>query len=437
MRFMRRDGSNRGRQRFRVICALGFVLAAALSFAACAMPASAADPGQVDRIKIGVSLPLSGMAKDNGRQLSIALQLWRDDVNAKGGLLGRPVELICEDDESNPGKVTALYRKLITVDNVDLILGPYTTNSAAAAMRTVLEFNKVMISVLSVNVNRIFDYWRYFSISPLGPEGAKALSTGFFDIASAQKPKPLTVALLSAETDFAKSVAAGARENAATFGYDVVYDKSYAPALPDLGAIMREAGAANADVVFVAGGDADADGIVRAVDETALKSKMFGGVMTGLQATATKARLGRLLNGVVLADNLAPGSIVNFSGVADLLNRYRAAAMREQADPLNFSVAPFGYAAGQVLAQAVEGAASLDSDKLAMHMHDHRFETVIGAISFAKNGEWTEPRTLLTQFQHVVDDNAAQFTNGSVEPILWPPQYKSGNLVYPYADSGR
>jgi branched-chain amino acid transport system substrate-binding protein len=437
MRLIRREGSNRGRQRFRVICALGFVVAAALSFAACDMPAFAAEPDKADPIKIGLSLPLSGMAKDNGRQLLIALQLWRDDVNAKGGLLGRPIELICEDDESSPGKVRALYRKLITVDNVDLILGPYTTNSAAAAMRTVLEFNRVMISVLSVNVNRLFDYWRYFSISPLGPEGAKALSTGFFDIASAQKPKPQTVALLVAETDFAKSVAAGARENAATFGYDIIYEKSYAPALPDLGAIMREASAANSDVVFVAGGGAEAEGIVRAVDETALKSKMFGGVMTGLQATATKARLGRLLNGVVVAENLAPGSMVNFSGMADLLNRYRAAAMREQADPLDVSVAPFGYAAGQVLAQAVEGTASLDSDKLARHMHDHRFETVIGPISFAKNGEWTESRTLLTQFQHVVDDNEAQFTNGSVQPILWPPQYKSGDLVYPYTDSRR
>lgn len=426
------------RRLFRLICTIAIMATAAPVFHAFDAPASAAEPDKTEPIKIGISLPLTGPAEENGKQLLIALQLWRDDVNAKAGLLGRPVELICEDDTGDPGKVRSLYRKLLTVDKVDLILGPYSTNVAAAAMRTVLEFNKVMISVLGVNVNRIFDYWRFFSISPLGSEGPKALSTGFFDLAAAHKPKPKTVAILAVETDFAKSVATGARENAATFGYDVVYDKDYSPTSTDLAPTMREAAASNADIVFVATSGSDAADMVRAAADAALKSKMFGGVMNGLQATATKARLGRMLDGVIVVDNLAPGLSMKFAGLADLLKRYRAVATSGQTDPFNVSVAPFGYAAGQVLAQAVESAGSLNSDTLAEYMHDHKFETVVGPIAFAKNGEWAESRTLLTQFQHVSGDGGVErFADGKVQPIIWPPQYKTGDLVYPYVGATR
>jgi branched-chain amino acid transport system substrate-binding protein len=93
---------------------------AALTFAsfAYAAPAHAADP-----MKVGVSLALTGGVASNGKQILMALDLWRDDVNAKGGLLGRPVEIVYYDDQSNPNNVPALYTKLITVDKVDLLLG--------------------------------------------------------------------------------------------------------------------------------------------------------------------------------------------------------------------------------------------------------------------------------------------------------------------------
>ena len=100
-------------------------------------PASAAEP-----IKVGFSMAMTGGVAQNGKQLLIALQLWRDDVNAKGGLLGRPVELVYYDDQSNPSNVPGIYTKLINVDKVDLLLGPYATNMVAAAMPVIMENNK-------------------------------------------------------------------------------------------------------------------------------------------------------------------------------------------------------------------------------------------------------------------------------------------------------
>ena len=89
---------------------------------ALAVPARAADP-----IKVGFSMALTGSVAQNGKQLIMALELWRDDINASGSLLGRPVELVYYDDQSNPTNVPGIYTKLITVDKVDLLLGPYAT----------------------------------------------------------------------------------------------------------------------------------------------------------------------------------------------------------------------------------------------------------------------------------------------------------------------
>ena len=115
------------------------------------------------------------------RWLLAALEIWRDDVNAKGGLLGRPVELVYYDDQSNPANVPGIYTKLISVDKVDLLLGPYATNMIAPAMPLIMQQNKMTIGLLGVGINRHFKYPRYFSMLPLGPDGVNEFSDGFFD----------------------------------------------------------------------------------------------------------------------------------------------------------------------------------------------------------------------------------------------------------------
>jgi branched-chain amino acid transport system substrate-binding protein len=391
-------------------------------------PTAAADP-----VKVGFSMAMTGAVAQNGKQLLIALQLWRDDVNAKGGLLGRPVELVFYDDQSNPSNVPGIYTKLISVDKVDLLLGPYATNMAAAAMPVIVENNKVTITMLAVSVNRHFDYSKYFSMQPLGPDGVKAFSKGFFDLAAAQTPKPQTVAILSADAEFAKTSADGARENATAGGFKVIYDKSYPPPTTDFAPTVRAIQAANPDVVFVAAYPPDTVGIVRAANEIGLTPKMFGGTMIGLLITPIKTQLGPILNGLVIMESFVQAPTFNFPGVADVLKRYRAVAAGEKIDQLGYGFVPFGYAAGQVLAQAVEGTNSLDQSKLAAYVHSHKFATVVGDIEYGKDGEWTEARTVFTQFQRVAPNDFEQFASGKVQPVLWPPQYKTGDIIYPYA----
>src|SRR3954469_8853745 len=126
--------------------ALGGAAAAALLLAI--SPAQAADP-----IKVGMSLALTGTGAPAGKMLQAAIELWRDDVNAKGGLLGRPVEIIIYDDQSNPSVVPGLYTKLISVDKADLLVGPYGTNFVAPAMPTIIQNKKMLISYTAIGIN--------------------------------------------------------------------------------------------------------------------------------------------------------------------------------------------------------------------------------------------------------------------------------------------
>jgi branched-chain amino acid transport system substrate-binding protein len=118
-----------------------------------------------------------------------------------------------------------------------------------------------------------------------------------------------------------------------------------------------------------------------------------------------------------------------------MLRKYQAKAPGYGVDPLGYAYSPFGYAGGQVLAEAVQATGSLDQDKLADYMHSHTFDTVIGKITFGKDGEWSEPRVVWTQFQGVADSNLEQFRDLKHEAIVWPPDYRTAPLIYPFADA--
>jgi branched-chain amino acid transport system substrate-binding protein len=404
----------------------------ALSFAALlsAAPAHAADP-----MKVGVSLALTGGVAANGKQILMALEFWRDDINAKGGLLGRPVDLVYYDDQSNPSNVPALYTKLITVDKVDLLLGPYATNMVAPAMPVIMQNNKTTISFLAIGINRHFNYPRYFSMVPVGPKGPGAFSDGFFELAAAQSPKPQTVAIVSADAEFAKTAADAARDNAKAAGFTVVYDRSYPPPTTDFLPVVRAVQAANPDIVYVAAYPPDTVGIIRAANEINLVPKMFGGAMIGMLVTPIKVQLGPLANGLVIGESFIRAPPFEFPGVADLFKRYQAKAAGQGVDPLGHGFVPFGYAAGQVLAKAVEETKSTDHDKLAAYIRSNTFPTVVGDVAFGKDGEWAKSRQLFTQFQNVAPNDLEQFRTGSKQVILWPAEYKTGNMIYPYGEA--
>jgi branched-chain amino acid transport system substrate-binding protein len=201
--------------------------------------------------------------------------------------------------------------------------------------------------------------------------------------------------------------------------------------------MVRAVQAANADIVYIGAYPPDTVGIVRAANEVGLTPKMFGGAMIGLLVTPIKVQLGPLTNGILIGENYVPAKTFNFPGVTDVLKRYQAKAAGLGIDPLGYSFVPFGYATGQVLAQAIEGSGSLDDGKRTDYMHTHAFATVVGEVSFGSDGEWARTRELFTQFQHVKPNDVEQFRDGSKQIVVWPPEYKTGDIIYPYAEAKR
>jgi len=393
--------------------------------------AKAADP-----IRIGMSMALTGGVAPIGKQVLTALQIWRDDVNAKGGLLGRPVELVFYDDQSNPANVPQLYTKLIDVDKVDLLIGPYATNMVAPAIPVLMQYHKTTIGILANAANSKFHYNQYFSMLPTGPEPQKAFAYGFFELAAAATPRPKTVAIVAADAEFAQNAADGARQSIKEIGgFDLVLDQKYPPTTTDYTPIMRAVQALNPDIVFVAAYPPDSVGIIRAANEVGLTPKMFGGAFIGLLVTPIKAQLGPLSNGIVNNEVFLPAPSMVFPGTKELLAKYQAAAATQGIDPGGWAFPPLGYAAGQVLAQAVEATKSLDHAKLADYMRGHTFKTVVGDIAFGKDGEWAKSRVFFTQFQHVTGNGMDQFKDTTHEVIVWPKEYKTGDMIYPYAEA--
>ena len=383
-------------------------------------------------IRIGMSLALTGAGASPAKVINTALEIWRDDINAKGGLLGRPVELVIYDDQSAPANVPIIYTKLITVDKVDLLLGPYGTNFVAPAMPTIMQNNKLTISFTAIGINDKFHYSRYFSMVSTGPEGVDAFSIGFFDLAAAQQPKPQTVAILAADAEFAQSAAAGARNQIKKHGFNLIYDQSYPPSTTDFGPVVRAVRATNPDIVYIGAYPPDNVGIIRAADEIGLSPKMMGGAMIGMLVTPIKIQLGPIANGLINGENFPAALAKQIAGAPDFLIRYGERAAAAHIDPFGFAWGPFAYSAGQVLAQAVTETKSLDHGKLAEYMHRASFKTVSGDFSFGIDGEWSKSRMVWTQVQNAQPNNLDQFRDGAAQPIVWPPESKTGTLIYPY-----
>ena len=248
----------------------------------------------------------------------------------------------------------------------------------------------------------------------------------------AETPKPTTVAIVAANSEFAKNASDGARENAKAAGLKIVYDRTYPPATTDFSPIVQAIQAANADLVVVCSYPLNSVGMVRAANEIGLKAKMFGGAMVGLQTTSTKTSLGPLLNGIVNYDFWLPVKAMQFPGVLEFLKKYQAKAPSAGVDLLGYYIPPWAYADLQVLGEAVEATKSLDQEKLGAYMRASTFKTILGDLKFGANGELAQSRVLQIQFQHIKGNDLEQFKGTATQVVLSPPEYKSGEVIYPY-----
>jgi branched-chain amino acid transport system substrate-binding protein len=405
------------------------VLSAGLSALAAAGFATGAT-AQQGPIKVGFSMAQTGGLAGGGRASLLGTQIWADDVNAKGGLLGRKVELVVYDDKSSAAETPAIYAKLLDVDKVDLLLAPYATVPTAPLMPMVKQRGLMLIGNFSFQVNAKVGHDMWFNIAPWGP--ADSWASAFIDLG--QKAGGKNIAILASDQEFAQNVAKAAKDVAGKRNLPVVFEQNYPPSTVEFASIVRALKAAKADIVYVASYPPDSAGILRAINEIGIGDnvKIFGGGMVGLQFSAVMENMGSLLNGVTNYNTWLPEKPMYFEGTKEFFEKYQKRAVEAKVDPLGYYLAPYGYASGQMLELAVNATKSLDHKVLAKWIRENTVKTIVGNIVYGPDGEWKETATLMAQFRGVVDKNMEQFRTSGKQIILSPANLKSGDIIVPF-----
>jgi branched-chain amino acid transport system substrate-binding protein len=242
------------------------------------------------------------------------------------------------------------------------------------------------------------------------------------------------MALLAADQEFAQNLAVTAKAVAKKLNMSVVFDQAYPPNTVEFSGILRALNAAKPDIVYVASYPPDSAGILRAVNEIGVGDnvKIFGGGMVGLQFAAVMENLGSLLNGVVNYNTWLPEPNMYFDGTKAFFDAYTPRAKEAKVDPLGYYLAPFGYASGQLVEQAIKAVGSLDQKAIAKYLHGNEHKTIVGPIAFSADGERKDTATLMAQFRGIKDKNVEQFRSPGKQVILFPERLKSGELITPF-----
>jgi branched-chain amino acid transport system substrate-binding protein len=337
-------------------------------------------------IRVGVTASLTGAYAKLGQDQLSGIRMWADDINARGALLGRKVEIVHYDDASDPGKSAALYERLITRDRVDLLLGPYSSDITLEASRVAERHSFPMVAT--------------------GASSGKIWEQGFQNIFQIDAPAeqymelPLQlaaerglkrIALVYADTEFPREVAAGAREMTASHGMQIVLDEAYPQNGTEFGGIAARLKAASPDVVIGGTYFNDSVALVRAIRKTGLKPEVL--VMTVGPAQEDFGRqLGDDANGVM-------GAIAWMrSGKMPLA--YDFSFRYKQKYGHNAAVhAAYGYAGGQVLEAAVRLAGSLQRDAVREQLKTMKFRSLLGHYRVDETGSQTAKKTFVLQWQ--------------------------------------
>lgn len=378
---------------------------AALTFVAGGAPAAAAAPSGKP-IKIGLSLTLTGPYSPPAVFELQGYELAAKEINASGGLLGRPVELVKYDDQGNPSTAVQLYQKLLTDDHVNLLLSPYETD-LTSAVAPIVNRAKVVMMCLAANPGAFRGQYPYLI-------QAMTLTSRYMvpaiDLAAAKGYK--TMALLVQNTQFPQDLAKGIRKEAARKGIKIVFDQDYAPNTTDFSALVLKAGATHPDVIFGATYLADAEGIMRAAKAQNVNAKMYvfsiGPVepqfYTGLGPVA-EGVFGTTLYFHTLKTNGNTEFVKGFQGMFHRLPDYHAAV---------------AYASLKILANAVKKVGSLNEAKIRNAILKTSVGTVAGHFQVSKTGMQIGYSSYALQWQH------------GQQQLVWPKAFQTAKPMLPH-----
>jgi branched-chain amino acid transport system substrate-binding protein len=374
-----------------------------------ASPAAVAAPSG-DPIKVGATLALTGSFGETGQWIERAYKYWEREINANGGLLGRPVEVIVYDDGGSVEEATNLMERLITVDQVDMLLGGYPGPSAAAQMALAERSQKVYISMGGHMKSFEQGYGYSFGAPPImGQWWYNGVWEWLETLPADQRPKKAAVVTMN------NPIGAAVMENVNTglqkLNIELVVDEKYDLPLADATLLIAKAKSSGADLFIANGTFPDGVITVQAMKSLDYNPAMFVQAIGSIIPSWTK-ELGEdgnyVLSGTAISDQLP------FEGLAELNT-----AVQEEFDvPSTPQYFLFGYAWAQTLQQAVEGAGSLDQNVIRDYLKANEISTIAGNFTFDEKG-LPEPYAFATQ---IID--------GKPE-LIWPADVRTSEPVFP------
>jgi branched-chain amino acid transport system substrate-binding protein len=379
-----------------------FLAVMALSSALLVAPGVfAADP-----IRVGVTASLTGTYAVPGSNLLAGLKMWAHDLNARGALLGREVEIVSYDDNSDPATSAQLYERLISNDRVDLLIGPYSSDVTLAASSVAERHNMPMVSG-SASASDIWSrgYRNIFQVDTPADRYMDLL------IESASNAGLSTIALVYSGSDFPREVARGVRTRAASAGMKLVFDEEYRQGSTDFADLVRRMQATRPDLVI---GGTYLNGSIAFVREA--KRSNFSpkalAFTVGPALVEFGAALGHDADGIL--------GVVSWMRSGNVPMAYDFSFRYKEKTGRNAGVhAAYGYAAGQVLEAAVRLANSLDRDAVREQLQVMKFGSLLGRYRVDESGSQQDKETYVMQWQ-----------NGKRLLVL-PKQRRDSQIIYP------
>jgi len=368
-------------------------------------------------ILIGGTLGLTGILSEASGDYKAVYERWVEQVNKKGGLLGRPVKLVIYNDESTPQVAQTLYNRILNEDNVDLVLAPFSTFVGGAIVPIVRSHNKLLFNggFVGINIFKNAQGTMFGTYTYQEPDYTR----GLFNLIKTLPPekRPKRAAIFTLQNPFPLVVRdgfqgkGGAINYAKELGIQVVVNEQYPPNTTDFNALVQKAKAANADLVLQLGLLNDTLQVARTIQQQNYKPTMFCTCGSQVTTIAAWPKLGSAAEGAF--GSIPSWPTQNYEGLADLAAFFKA---RGQTTLPTYAIV--AQAILQVIEQAVEGAKTLDQDKLKAYIHSHEFKTVAGPIKYQADGT--------PEYSQVV----LQFLNGKNE-VVWPEKDKTAEAVVP------
>src|SRR3989441_3963761 len=365
------------------------------------MPATAQGP-----IRIGASLSLTGTYAKLGKNQHEGYQLCIKELNAKGGLLGRKLDLVMYDDQSLPPTAVRLYEKLITEDKVDAVMGPYSSPVSEAAVNVTEKYKKVMVAPLAATTS-IFKKGRKYIFMVISP--AEGYLEGLVDMAAKRGLK--TVAVVNEDTLFSKAAASGAVELAKKKGMQVVFTEAYPKGNTDFSALLTKLKAANPDVLAASTYFDDAVAVTRQMKELNVNPKMYGITVGGdlPEFYDLLKQNAEYIYGATQWEEALP-----YPGNKEFVEAYRKEFGRE---PVYHSAA--GYAGCVIYLEAIKRAGSLDADRVREVLLKLETKTAFGDYKVDADGFQVAHKMITTQWQE------------GKKVIVWPDELSTGKARFP------